>query len=323
MEVNAESASQVYEICGGTLHTAKDACYFAMVKCTTTGHEFKTYDYIFVQDLIKKDVFIGKIHSIYMERKSHSLCMEVQYFPILPQDQDPEAEPLVSEATQTLLLLQIDMATVFIKPASVMYLPPSIQEDHTYSYVCENVKSYKEVHENTADDEMQDVNDASSYEGSFIASEGTCTVYGSSDDNMSDDNTSGSDVEMTTVRKSHGEVGSGKCNDKEVTMYFYYNKLDLKNGSDLERPDLVPAIEPVLLDLVWSYNCNVCDVTGEAYQALVQHVSMNYFSGNEEKTLLALRDPRYIALKAMVDEAIKVGDGGLVDPYKFFMILTS
>lgn len=312
--IDPKSASQSFDICGGTLYTAKDAYYFAMIKCTATGNLFKTYDYIFVEDLIKRDVFAAKIHSIYMERKSHSLCMEVQYFPILPQDQDPEAEPMVSEATQTLELLQIDTAVYYIKPATMMYLPPTIEDKDVYEYVCNHVQGYKEEHTESAD--METGSDESCYEGSFIASEGTCTVY---------DNSTCSKMSEASSKKVQvqGErQGEREC-EREVTMYFYYNKLDLNGGGDLEKPDLVPAIEPVLLDLLWSYNCDVLDVSGEAYMALATYVSKNYFDGNDQKTLLALREPRFMALKKIFDRAIEDGDGSLIDPYEFFTVLTS
>ena len=320
--------SRTYEICGGTLYSAKDAMYFAMIKCRETENHFKTFDYVFVEDLIHKDVYLAKVHSIYMERKTASLCMELQYFPVLREIQapgiesaavEPVEEVVVTEVCQTTALLQVDLATVDLKPICMMYVPTTVPESEVYHHVCTYVESYREEHcmepPMDVDDEEHGHSDPNQdhdgYEkDSFIASEGTPSVYGSSEGSES--------CESCKSCESNVEMG-----EREVTAYFYYNKLDLKRGEELDKPELVPAVDPILLDLLFSYNCDVRDTTGDAYQDLCHYVSKTYFSGVGHETLIATAEPRYMRLKTIVDKAIKEGNGSLIDPYEFFMTLTS
>ena len=323
---NDDTISQSFSMCGGTLYTGKDAIYFAMIQCNCTGSFFKVFDYVYVEDYNTKDIYVVKLHSIFIETKTNSLGVEAQYFPVLNElqaagDADAEAqEVVVMELAQTLELKQIDLATVFIKPVRVMYLPDrlcGVEIADRRSYVLENISSYREhrLEQYAADQEPEsDVEDRDEagreYGGSFIASEGTPSVYSTSSEQIEDDSTA-----------THSQSSMGTA--KEFKAYFFYDKLDLNDGVDTEDMDLVPAVDPVLLDLLWSFTSDITDTTGEEYKTLVQYISKTYFNNVTMETLTLVNDERFKRLKQMVDAAIKDGDGSLVDPYEFFLILTS
>ena len=323
---DGDLVSQSFSMCGGTVYTGKDAVYFAMIRCNSTGNYFGVYDYIFVQNALSDDVFLAKIHSIYIETKTNSLCMEVQYFPVARELQAPSEpneessdELVVMEITQTLELKQVDLATVLIKPVCAMFVPGHVKDDDLRAYVIENTAMYREHRPSgvrTADEDDVDMDSSqgsSQYEGSFIASEGTPSVYddSSASEQIADDSTA------SVSARSSIEI-------HENNVYFFYNKLALNVSAVYEAShEVVPAIEPVLLDLLWSYTSDIRDTTGDVYEALVGYVSQMYFNGVSAETLMQVKDERFLRLKAMVDKAIEAGDGGLVNPYHFFATLTS
>ena len=318
-----ETVSQSFSTCGDTVYSGKEAIYFAMVRCNDTENHFGVYDYIYVQDVNLDDVFIAKIHSIYIETKTNSLCMEVQYFPVAvelraPGESNKETmkdELVVMEITQTLQLRQVDLATVFIKPVRVLYVPEHIKDEDLRAYVVENTRTYWEHDLNVAaahaNEDMDLSQGSSEYEGSFIASEGTPSEYESaSEHKIVDDSTA------SVSTRSSMEV-------QEYNVYFFYNKLDLNANDGKASSDFVPAIDPVLLDLLWSFTSDIGDTTGDEYKALVGYVSQTYFNGVNVETLMQVKDERFLRLKEMVDKAIEAGDGGLVNPYHVFATLTS
>lgn len=274
--MNNSTTSQAFTVCGDQIHCDEDSVYYALLRCDLYDGLYGTYDYIFVEDCVQHTTYIAKIHSIFCEVKTNSMCMEVQYFPIRAEG-CRTAGTIVMEVLQTLHLRVIDLATVLIKPAKVMFLPGNQKPES----VSEMIGAYNE-HEEGMDTESMDSYDE---KDSFIAPE-----------------------------------GSVKSEDSEVSGFqvvFFYQVLAL------QKDELVPAVDPVLLDLIWSYNSTVQDTRGLAYQELSAYISRVYFNDLDQATLQAAAEQRYLKMREIMDNAIAEGDEALVDPYVFYMMLTS
>jgi hypothetical protein len=323
-----------YYFVGNVVYDNKECVYYAGFKSLFTNMVYKQYDYFLFKR--EQSVCVGKIHSIFVDKKDHNkLKIEAQPFEI--RSDCSTTQHNVFEVVQSLELIEIDLTESTIKPAKVMYCDNAV-DDHCVDSIAEHVvtsfKSYTEhafEDDDDDDDEDEDDEDENDEDDSFIVD----TEDEDDDDDFDTEDEDEDDEDVTEDEDTDDEdVTEDEDADKEnqdpnttehterttrrrqnilYDVFFYYKYLKTSEADNV----LVKAIEPKLCDLLISYQCDVRDTESTVYKELFGYIVEKYFN-NETNINVLQKDSKYIRLKSFVEKAI--GENYL-DIFQFYKIL--